>query len=112
MPGGSVPAFTDQVYGVVPPVAVIVSLYGTPTTADGGGLKVTDTPAAIVRLVAWVALCPFASVTFTVKLYVPATVGVPLRFPLLVSDTPGGSEPLATDQVNGLTPPDSVSVSR
>ena len=65
----------------------------------------------MVMLVAWVALCPLASVTLTVKLNVPVAVGVPVRFPSALRLMPAGRLPLLTDQVNGLVPPDSVSVS-
>ena len=80
------------------------------TTAVGGAANVVDTPAATVMLVAWVALWPLASVTFTVKLEVPVAVGVPLRFPSGLRLRPAGRLPLLTDQVNGLVPPDSVRV--
>ena len=82
-----------------------------PTTAAGGAANVVDTPALMVMLVAWVALCPLASVTLTVKLAVPVAVGVPVRFPLALRLIPAGRLPTLTDQVNGLVPPDSVSVS-
>ena len=70
-----------------------------------------DTPALMVMLVAWVALCPFASVTLTVKLNVPVAVGVPLRTPLGLRLMPAGRLPLLTDQAYGPVPPDTVSVS-
>src|SRR5579872_5504825 len=54
----------------------------------------------MVRLVAWVAVWPLASVTLTVKL------NVPLALRLM----PAGRLPLLTDQVYGAVPPDSVSV--
>jgi hypothetical protein len=42
-PAGSVPALIDHVYGLVPPVAVRVWLYATPTTpAMSGELDVID----------------------------------------------------------------------
>jgi hypothetical protein len=56
-------------------------------------------------------ICPTASVTFSVNLYVPAAVGIPLKkldTPLLPGriDIPGGRlDPGASDQVNGGTPP-------
>ena len=110
-PGGSVPAFTDQAYGAVPPLAVSVSLYAAPTSAAGGAGNVADTPADTVILVASVALWPLASVTLTVKANVPVTVGVPVSVPLAFRLIPAGGLPLLTDQVNGLVPPDSVRVS-
>src|SRR5512139_3476638 len=39
-PAGSVPADTDQLYGVVPPVAANVWLYAVPTVPEGRGLTV------------------------------------------------------------------------
>ena len=46
------------------------------------------------------------SVTWTVKLNVPATVGVPEMTPVsLLSVSPVGSDPLAIDQVYGKVPP-------
>jgi hypothetical protein len=47
------------------------------------------------------------SVTIMVALKVPATVGVPERVPLDVpSASPTGSDPVATLQVYGATPPE------
>src|SRR5579872_2103275 len=52
-----------------------------------------------------------ASVTLTVKLDVPAAVGVPESTPVeALSVIPAGSVPLLTDQVYGAVPPLTVSV--
>ena len=59
---------------------------------DGGGTT--------VMLSAFVADSELASVTCTVKLIVPATVGVPEIMPVLgASERPAGREPTETDQV-------------
>ncbi len=51
------------------------------------------------------------SVTWTVKLKVPAVVGVPAMTPVLaLRVSPEGSAPLTTDQVYGEVPPDAESV--
>ena len=48
-PAGSVPAEIDQVYGVVPPVAVTLWLYGCPTVQLGRLLVVTMSVAPVAR---------------------------------------------------------------
>ena len=48
---------------------------------------------------------PFASVAVTVKLNVPAAVGVPVRFPSVASERPVGSEPEVTAYEYGAVPP-------
>jgi hypothetical protein len=100
-PVGSVPVSTDQLYGVVPPVAASVWRYALPTTPAGrlGDVTVNVPSAlivsAIVPLSEWLAL----SVTCTVKTDVPADEGVPLMTPVVASDSPPGSVPLVRDQV-------------
>ena len=62
---------------------------------------------------ALVALCTglLASLTWTVKLKVPATVGIPVIAPLVpLSVRPVGKDPLAIDQVYGSVPPLAASV--
>ena len=59
----------------------------------------------MVMLPGSVAWFPALSVTLMVNVKVPATVGVPPRWPG-VRTTPGGSLPAATVQVNGPTPPE------
>ena len=62
-----------------------------------GGLIVTESPA--------VADTDALSVALTVKLAVPAVVGVPEMVPLALRFSPAGSEPVDTDQVYGGVPP-------
>jgi hypothetical protein len=50
------------------------------------------------------------SVTWTVKLEVPAVVGVPEITPPELKESPAGSEPDASDQLYGVTPPAAASV--
>jgi hypothetical protein len=45
------------------------------------------------------------SVTFAVKSYAPAVVGVPEIAPPPARVNPGGSDPLSTDHVKGGVPP-------
>ena len=51
-----------------------------------------------------------ASVTFAVKSNAPLVVGVPEIAPAPDSVKPGGTVPLATDQVYGVVPPVADSV--
>jgi hypothetical protein len=47
-----------------------------------------------------VAVLPFESTTWAVKLYVPAVVGVPVIAPVeVLSVKPGGSDPLTIENV-------------
>jgi hypothetical protein len=103
-PFGKAPELSDQLYGVFPPVAVTVAEYALPTCPLAKLVVVTwtDVPAgATVRLRLWVA--DFAgeleSVTCTVNEKLPACVGVPVICPELERSTPGGNEPVVTDQL-------------
>ena len=109
-PAGSVPEVTDQLYGGVPPVAASVWLYALPTVPAGSGLTVVIDSAAgsTVTANAFVAVPP--PVTCTVKLDVPAVVGVPLKTPAEDSVNPAGSVPEVTDQLYGGVPPVAASV--
>jgi hypothetical protein len=57
-----------------------------------------------------VAVFEFASVTFTVKLAVPAVVGVPEITPAVLSVSPAGKLPDEIDQLYGEDPPVTCSV--
>ncbi|MEK8104125.1 hypothetical protein NKG94_01495 [Micromonospora sp. M12] len=58
----------------------------------------------------WVACWPAASTTRTVKLELPAVVGVPESRPVLgFRVSPGGRVPALIDQTNGAVPPLTVS---
>jgi hypothetical protein len=50
------------------------------------------------------------SATCTVKLDVPAVVGVPEITPALLSTIPAGKDPAVTLQIYGVIPPDAASV--
>ena len=63
---------------------------------------------SIVRLYAWLPVPRAGLVAVTVKLGVPATVGVPLSAPALLSVRPAGRLPEVTVKVNGPTGPDAV----
>ncbi len=56
----------------------------------------------------WVAVAPVESVTLTVNVNVPASVGVPLMIPVEDKARPGGSDPDTTDQVLGGVPPNAL----
>jgi hypothetical protein len=45
------------------------------------------------------------SEAFTTKEYSPGAVGVPVICPETESDSPGGKDPLAIDQLYGVVPP-------
>src|SRR5258708_37772978 len=55
--------------------------------------------------VAPVPVHPFESVALTVIEKVPVCVGVPESVPLAASESPAGSEPLASENVVAPTPP-------
>ena len=58
-----------------------------------------------------VAIVPFESVTFTVKLNVPMVVGVPEISPVAAFKvSPGGNEPFVIEKVYGGTPPIATAV--
>ena len=109
-PAGSAPENTDQLYGVVPPVAANVWLYAVPTVPAGSGDDVVIDSAAgsTVTENAFVAVPP--PLTWTVKLEAPAAVGVPLKTPAEDSVSPAGSAPDNTDQPYGVVPPVAASV--
>jgi hypothetical protein len=59
----------------------------------------------MVRVRAAVANLDELSVTFTVKLAVPAALGVPDIVPPAERLNPAGSDPFATDHMYGVVPP-------
>src|SRR5437588_2506425 len=78
-PVGSDPLETRQEYGGRPPVAWSVKLYGAPAVASGkdaGVANVSPWPMAIVK--GFWEVTDALSVSVTVKLKLPAVVGVPL----------------------------------
>jgi len=110
-PGGGVPAVIAQfVYCVVPPLAANDCEYAAPTEPGGNGEAVVITRTALmVNEKAFKAVAPALSVTRTVKVNVPAVVGVPLSKSAPLKPRPGGSAPAATAQfTNGGVPPPAV----
>lgn len=72
---------------------------------------VVATVVCTVRLRAFVAISEFVSITWTVMLFVPVTVGMPEMIPVLGAKVrPVGSAPEVRDQVYGVTPPVAASV--
>ena len=110
-PGGSAPLETVKVYGGVPPLAVIVWLYGTPRTGVGSvaGLTVMNGQPGTTGITMEYVRLPgqlLASVAVIVKVYWPDVVGVPEMTPVVVlSVRPGGSVPLVSAKVYGAVPP-------
>jgi len=109
------PAATDQLYGVLPPVADTVAEYAVPTCPLGNTAVVIDIieVADTVKLSAFVAVCTVVvpSLTCTVKENVPDCAGVPLNWPEAFRLSPEGrEEPAARDQVYGAAPPVAVKV--
>src|SRR5215831_16966193 len=79
-------------------------LNGTLTSPEVAAGQVTDSAAAMVNGHVAGAATPLAS--FNWMLNVPAAVGVPVIAPVEEFKVrPAGSDPLATENVNGATPP-------
>lgn len=108
-PAGSEPVVTAQVTGGVAKLTCRVALYPTFTVpADSEVVVITMTWFAIVMLSCLVADMGVAaeSWTFTVKVDVPAAVGVPEIAPLLaLSDRPFGRLPVVMLQERFPVPP-------
>lgn len=66
---------------------------------EGNEFVVTASGETIVMLKGAVACCPVVSEACTVKLDVPALVGVPEIVPLAPRIRPAGSEPAVMDHV-------------
>jgi hypothetical protein len=94
-PAGSVPLVMVHEYGEVPPFTPMVPLYGVPTVAFGGEVRVRVIVAgSTVRLTGPVVVSTVGleSVALTVRFAVPATVGVPLTTQPEI-ERPAGSTP-------------------
>ena len=101
-PAGSVPLEMLHVMGVVP-VAARVWLYAVPTVPFGSVVVVIAGSATTVIESAFVT-DPAEFSAFTVKLAVPAVVGVPVIVPFVFRVSPAGSVPLETLHVMGVVP--------
>ena len=96
-PAGKLPAETLNVYEPVPPVALTVCEYATPTVPFGNVAGLTVIAALMVTAYARAPVAPRPSVAVTVKLEVAAVVGVPVMTPLAAfSDRPAGKPPADT----------------
>ncbi len=79
-------------------MAVSAEVYATPTCAVPVGQLSARDETTMLQLA--LAVLPFESTTWAVKLYVPAVVGVPVIAPVdELSESPGGSEPLVIENV-------------
>ena len=99
-PAGSEPAVMLNVYGRTPPVAAMLAEYAEfcvplfnedVVIVTGVGLMVSESER--------VAVCAAASVTWTVNVAVPTTLGVPEIAPAVLNDSPVGSAPTVTVHV-------------
>ena len=98
-PAGSDPVDSDQLYGVVPPVAARVVEYAVPTVPPGSVVVEMASGAGFTVIANdWVAVPAAASVTLTSKFEVPAVVGVPEMTPALLIASPAGRVPVDSDQ--------------
>jgi hypothetical protein len=89
----------DQLYGGVPPDALNVCTYGTPTVPlkIGATVVMTNGGWLMVRLTVPVAEVLALSVTWTEKLNVPPAVGVPEMLPVDPSTVNPAGRPCPTD---------------
>jgi len=77
----------------------------------GKDVVVIDGAGAMVIVRSLDAVMLLVSIAVTVKLAVPAAVGVPVMSPVLVLRTnPAGSPPGGTDHLYGATPPVATSL--
>ena len=114
-PVGSVPEVMVNVYDAAPPLAVIVWLKGLSTVPAGRivGKSVMGGQGAglMTRVYSRKPVQPFWSVAVTVKINVPAALGVPaIRPPAVIGDNPVGSVPEVMVNVYDAAPPLAVIV--
>src|SRR4030067_826349 len=106
-PAGSAPTVTAHVIGALPPLPASVWLYARFTVPSESDTVVITGYALTMIDKTLVAVALLSSVTCTVKIDIPAVVGVPLISPVaLLSVTPTGSVPTVTVHVYGVFPPD------
>jgi hypothetical protein len=106
-PFGNVPALLLNVYGLLPPLALTVSVYATPTVPPDrllGETVMLGQPMVIENCL--VAVHSVAvSVDITVNVEMPAAVGVPDTVPPELRLKPAGRPPLSRLYVYGPVPP-------
>jgi hypothetical protein len=99
-PGGSAPETTLSVYGGAPPEAVTVVVYSMPIIPFGDEARKSVIVGQALMVYACEPWHPFASVAVTVKLNVPAVVGVPVIPPVdEFRNRPAGNDPNVTAYV-------------
>ena len=95
----------------MPPLATNVCEYVAPTIPGGSDDVVTVNGGAVIVILRFCVSVAFElSFTCTVKLGLPAAVGVPVIAPLAASDRPAGSAPAVLDQLLPPVPPLAESV--
>jgi hypothetical protein len=111
-PAGRVPPLTVQVYCPLPPLALNGCEYLAPTVpVDSGELVRITRGGLTVKVSGLLAVAPLKSVTWMVKLKMPAVVGVPLICPVAeFSARPPGKAPTVTAQIYGGVPPLTIGV--
>jgi hypothetical protein len=94
-PAGRVPEVIFHVYGVTPPVAIIVKEYTDPTVPDVSGdvVVIVSDAEAIFNVNALVVNNPRLSVTRIVNEELTAVVGVPDKIPTDDNVSPAGKVP-------------------
>ena len=107
MPAGGVPDEMLHVTGAPAPVCEnVTGPYGTVAIASGTVVGVTVIAGhEMVSVALTLPLQPSASVAVTVKVNVPACVGVPERTPVGPSVRGGGGAPADIEKVCGAVPP-------
>jgi hypothetical protein len=103
-PWGRVPEASEKVNGAIPPLTVKAGLFSTtPTSPELTAGQVSVGSDAMVKGQVAAAAAPLESFTWRVK--VPETVGVPVMAPVVVfSVRPLGRVPV-TEKVYGAVPP-------
>src|SRR5450432_3525753 len=110
-PLGRVPIVTVKVYGLLPPLAVMVWLYAAVVVPSGSACGfIVIVGQVMVIVYDRVPLQPLLAVALTVKVKLPLADGVPERTPAVDRLSPPGRVPLDTVKVYGLLPPLAVMV--
>ena len=95
---------------MLPPLAEMVCEYAEPIALLGREVVVIEGPDTIVIDSALDAFPLAASAALTEKPKVPVEVGVPEMTPSGLSESPGGSVPVASVHASGGVPPEAASV--
>jgi hypothetical protein len=107
-PLGRSPLDSEKLYGLLPPLAVMVVSYARPTLRPVGrvaGFNVIVGQPAMVMVYCRSPVQPWLSVATIVKVKLPAAVGVPERTPSAERANPLGKLPVDFAKVYGPPPP-------